>query len=125
MMLKRMNRIFNVLFVLLTVFSLVTCVFAGTVEAPSEGDNSNANIDDVLKPLVRITQILLLIGAGVCVGKLLHIGILFVTSSAAERSNAKMAMLPWLIGTFVCFGASAIGSFVIKILSVHKDVLSY
>lgn len=124
-MIKEMNRIFNILLIFLMLFSMVTCVFAGTVGTPSEGDNSSANIDDVLQPLVRITQILLLIGAGVCVGKLLHIGILFVTSSAADKSNAKMAMLPWLVGTFVCFGASAIGSFVIKILSVHKDVLSY
>ena len=108
----------------LMIFSVLSCVFASDTNG-TDNNKDGASIDEILSPLVRITQILLLVGAGVCVGKLLHIGILFITSSAADKSNAKMAMLPWLIGTFVCFGASTIGSFVIKVLSVQKDVLSY
>lgn len=119
---RKWNRILSMVFTFFMIFSLFTCVFA---DASTKKDDNIANMKEILEPLIRITQVLLLVGAGVCIGKLIHIGILFVTSSAAEKSNAKMAMLPWVIGTFVCFGASTIGGFIIKILMVNKDVLSY
>ena len=77
------------------------------------------------KVLTEVTEVLLVVAGLVCVGKLIHIGILYMTSSAADKSNAKSAVLPWLIGTFVCFGAALIGGAVIKILKVDKDVLDY
>ena len=53
---------------------------------------------------------------------------MYVMSSANEKSNAKMALIPWLIGTIVCFGAATIGKFVINLISggnINKDVLEY
>ncbi len=75
--------------------------------------------------LVEVTQVLLVIAGGACVGKLIHIGILYVSATAADKSNAKTALLPWLIGTFVCFGAATIGPAVIGIFKVDKSVLEY
>lgn len=77
------------------------------------------------KVLTEVTEVLLVIAGLVCVGKLIHIGILYMTSSAAEKSNAKAAVLPWLIGTIVCFGAAWIGGTIISILKVDKPVLDY
>lgn len=79
----------------------------------------------ITDPLTEITEVLLIIGAGVCIAKVIHIGILYVTSSAVDKSNAKMAILPWLVGTFLCFGAAVIGPAIIEIFKVDKPVLSY
>lgn len=81
--------------------------------------------DSVIEILTEVTQVLLVIAGGACVGKIIHIGILYVSSTAADKSNAKTALLPWLIGTFVCFGAATIGPAVIGIFKVNKSVLEY
>ena len=75
--------------------------------------------------LQEIAEILFIVGAAVCVGKCIQIGIMYVTSSAVEKSNAKMAVLPWVIGTFICFGGATIGNFIINILRVDNPVLGY
>ena len=82
--------------------------------------------DDVIKTLTEITQVLLVVAAGVCVGKVIHIGILYASSVAMDKSNAKSAILPWLIGTFICFGAAVIGPAIIGIFSGGPaNVLDY
>lgn len=81
--------------------------------------------DVVESVLLEVTEVLLTIAGLVCVGKLIHIGILYMTSSAAEKSNAKAAVLPWLIGTIVCFGAAWIGGTIIDIVRVDTPVLDY
>lgn len=79
----------------------------------------------VNRVLTDVTEVLLTVAGLVCVGKLIHIGILYMTSSAVEKSNAKAAAFPWLIGTIVCFGAAWIGGSIIQILKIDKDVLDY
>lgn len=77
--------------------------------------------------LTEVVQILLTVAGCVCLGKLIHIGIIFLTAGAAEKSNAKMALVPWLVGTVVCFGASWIGGTIINIIGsgMDGDVLGY
>lgn len=103
----------------LTLVMILMC--SNVVMATSD----DINFEDIIAPLSTVTQILLIVAAGVCVCKIIHIGILFVTSSAADKSNAKMALLPWLVGTFVCFGAAIIGPAIIGIFATSKDVLEY
>lgn len=67
--------------------------------------------------LIDVTQVLLVLAGLVCLGKLIQIGIMYMTSSAVEKSNAKSALMPWLVGTFVAFGASIIGPAIIHIIS--------
>lgn len=82
--------------------------------------------DDVINTLTEITQVLLVVAAGVCVGKVIHIGILYASSVAMDKSNAKSAILPWLIGTFICFGAAVIGPAIIGIFQGGPtNVLDY
>ena len=105
---KLINLYFNTLFLLLFCTSTV---FAG-----GEGTGTGVTVpDDVVTTLTGITEILLLIGTAVCVGKLIHIGILYLTSTAIEKSNAKQALFPWILGTIICFGAATIGGAIIKI----------
>ena len=81
--------------------------------------------EDVEEILTEITQVLLVIAGLACAGKLVHIGILYMTSSAVDKSNAKSAVLPWLIGTIVCFGAAWIGGAIIGIFRIDTPVLGY
>ena len=48
-----------------------------------------------------------------------------MTSSAVEKSNAKAAVLPWIVGTIVCFGAGWIGPMIINMFKIGGDVLDY
>ena len=96
------NIIFNGLLILSFTSSIV---FADDVMVPEEVETT----------LQNITKILLLIGTAVCIGKVIHIGILYLTSTAMEKSMAKQAVLPWIIGTIVCFGAATIGGAIIEL----------
>ena len=77
------------------------------------------------KILIEVTQVLLVLAGLVCLGKLIQIGIMYMTSSAVEKSNAKSALMPWLVGTIVAFGASWIGPAIINIIKVDKGPLDY
>ena len=114
------NKILNILFNMALILCFTSFVFAGGgVTVP----------DDVRTTLVEITRILLLIGSAVCIGKIIHIGILYLTATAVEKSHAKEALFPWILGTIICFGAATIGGAVIKIFTqggvLPSDVLSY
>ena len=99
---RKVNKhIFNSFLIL----SFTSIVFADDVMVPQEVETT----------LQNITKILLLIGTAVCIGKVIHIGILYLTSTAMEKSMAKQAVLPWIIGTIVCFGAATIGGAIIEL----------
>ena len=85
-----------------------------------------ASNDTVKSVLQEVATVLLVIGGLVCVGKLIQIGIMFMMVSVDQKSQAKTAALPWLIGTIVCFGAPWIGNLIINILDTRKEnVLDY
>ena len=113
------SNISNMLLQLFFFLSFTNVVFAnGEVAVP----------EDVITTLTNITRLLLLVGSAVCIGKIIHIGIMFVTSSAMEKSKAKEAVLPWIIGTIVCFGAATIGGAIVDIFlnaGTPPDVLGY
>ena len=105
------KKIVNITFYLFVLLNFCTFVLA----------SSDADLSGIIPTLTEITRILLLIGGGVCIGKVIHIGILYVTTSAVDKSNAKMAIIPWLVGTLVCFGAATVGSFIINIIGGGDD----
>lgn len=107
----------------ITIFfnTLLLVFYANTVMA----DSGIMVPDEVKTTLVNITRILLLIATGVCIAKIIHIGILYVIGASVEKSTAKQAILPWIIGTIVCFGAATIGNAVIKLFDVPSNVLDY
>ena len=111
------KMLINILFNAIIILNFCSVVFASSGQLEL-GPTAEAT-------LTEITQVLLLVGAAVCVGKVIHIGILYVTSSAVDKSNAKQAILPWLIGTFVCFGAATIGGYIVNVFKIDKQVLSY
>ena len=100
-------------------FSILFSMFINTV-VYATGD---AEVDKIL---IDVAEILLTVAGLACVGKLIQIGIKYMMTAAEEKSNAKMALLPWLIGTIVCFGAAWIGKTVVGIFdNGPTEVLSY
>ncbi len=114
---KTFNKFISALLYVVTILTCICCTYASSASI-----SLDAVSEETLK---NVTQILLLIGTGVCIGKVIQIGIMYVMTSANEKANAKAAIIPWLIGTFVCFGAATIGGYLIKLLEVSKDVLGY
>lgn len=102
---KKIEKLINIIFNTLLILSFASMVLASDVMVPQEVETT----------LQNITKILLLIGTAVCIGKVIHIGILYLTSTAMEKSMAKQAVLPWIIGTIVCFGAATIGGAIIEL----------
>lgn len=115
---KKINKLIaNIVFNTLLILNFTNFVFADVTVPP-----------EVQTTLTDITRILLLIGSAVCIGKIIHIGILYLTSTAVEKSHAKEALLPWILGTIICFGAATIGGAIINIFNgtgLPSDVLSY
>lgn len=120
MKMKKFNKLISDFMTWLMAFTM----FMNTYVLASD-NFANTTVGHIL---TDITSVLLTVAGLVCVGKLIHIGILYMTSSAAEKSNAKSAALPWLIGTIVCFAAATIGKAIINIIGgdlMNKDVLEY
>lgn len=109
------RRVNDILTILINVFTFYFCINS-IVYATSGMDTVNKILTDILK-------ILLGLGGAICVGKLIHIGILYMTSSAVDKSNAKAAVFPWIVGTIVCFGAGWIGPMIINLFKIKGDVL--
>lgn len=83
------------------------------------GNSGNATVHaptEVIGILNQITNILAVIAGFVCLFKIIQIGIMFLLTGANERSNAKTALLPWIIGTAVCGGYIVLGNAVISIM---------
>ena len=118
---KKLNSLISnfLTFVMLFSSGVNTYVFA----AGANGD------DSVTETLTAVVEMLLVIAGLVCVGKLIQIGITYMTSSAVEKSNAKAALIPWLVGTVVSFGAAIIGRTILNIIVSDelrsKNVLDY
>lgn len=111
------NRKFNKLItILINIFTLSICI-NNIVYAT----NGMSTVNSIMENILRI---LLGLGGAICVAKLIHIGIMYMTSSAVEKSNAKAAVFPWIIGTIVCFGAGWIGPMIINLFKIKDDVLN-
>ena len=111
---KKSNNIYQKISLVITISFIITLV-ASTVYAESGG---TVSIESVLK---EVAGYLLWIGAAVCVGKLMQIGIMYITSSAEGKSNAKSAFLPWLVGAIILSAFATIGTAVIDIFGELKD----
>lgn len=106
----------------------VNCVLANENNTTETSDREGRDAIDgeVMEIFDKIATLLIWIAGAVCLGKAIHIGILYITGTANDKSNAKSAILPWIIGAIVCFAFQFIGNFVIDILDPEiPDVLEY
>ena len=125
---KSVLRRFNVLKCMILTIWLVVCFgqicFAD--EAKSTGVAVSQSTSDAISGLeggngvygtiLEIMGILFGVGIAVAVGKMMHIGIKFMTSTATKKSDAKDALLPWAIGTIALILFWSLSTWLIKIL---------
>ena len=109
---RRFNKLMTIL---INVFTFCICINSMAYATNGMG-TVNAIMENILK-------ILLGLGGAICVAKLIQIGIMYMTSSAVDKSNAKAAVFPWIIGTIVCFGAGWIGPMIINLFKLNTKVL--
>ena len=64
----------------------------------------------------QIMNLLFGVGLAVAVGKMMHIGIKFMTTTATKKSDAKDALLPWAIGTIALVMFWGLSTWLIRIL---------
>ena len=62
----------------------------------------------------EIMSILLWLGFAIAIAKMMQIGVMFIIGGGSGKSNAKNALIPWVIGAMVCALFGTIGPFIIN-----------
>lgn len=77
------------------------------------------------KTLGEIISVLFWIACFACTLKIIHIGILYLTTGVEGKSKAKGALLPWLIGAFICVTFATLGPAIMNLFYTGGNVLDY
>jgi len=123
---KKLYVIMSIMCVCLLIFIPIKCNAASTMDdVISAGDSflnsgdgsSTINTGELKEASMSIYNILLYIGiaASVIVGAIL--GIKIMIASADEKAKVKEALVPYIIGCFVIFGAFGIWKLAVNIFS--------
>lgn len=94
------------------------CTYATTVT----GNGINTELSQTLGEIISI---LFWIACFACTLKIIHIGILYLTTGVEGKSKAKGALIPWLIGAFICVTFATLGPAIMNLFYNGKDVLDY
>ena len=114
-----LNRILN--FAL--AFSLMTSIAYATdtnVEATTDtvggvvGDMNSGN--GIYGTISQIMGVLAWLGFAIALFKIMQIGIMLMLGAGKSKSDAKTALIPWLIGAFVCVTFGTVGPWIISLI---------
>lgn len=82
---------------------------SGVVNNLNKGDGVYA----IIKEIMGIMSIL---GFAIAMFKLIQIGIQFILGAGRAKSDAKAALMPWLVGAIVCIMFGTIGPWVMNLI---------
>lgn len=108
----------------ITSFAANMLIFAPVALADGMDFGDPQTPGSLASTIREIVGILGWVAVVVCLFKVIQIGILFVTS-AGGKSKAKEAILPWLVGVFICATFATLGPFIIDLIDTGKDVFEY
>ena len=77
----------------------------------------NIDTENVVNPIVEITQILITVGAGVMVAVTTYMGIRYLISSPEEQAKLKGQLIGLVVAGVVIFGAYYIWKIVLQLAS--------
>ena len=126
---KSLLKIIVVLTILFSIFSNIMFVYSVDFKkaddflkkgSEKQGLTSD-NLATVGKNFSEIGKVLVYIGAGVLVGGLAYIGILYMVSSPEKQAKLKEQLIGLLVAGIVIFGAYSIWSILVKILAGTVD----
>lgn len=120
---EKIRKIFASLGVSMPCLLMTARVYASSV---ATGNVSIAGMDaELTKTISEIIGILFWIACVACTLKIIHIGILYMTTGVEGKSKAKGAMLPWVIGVFICATFATLGPAIMDLFYTNKNVLDY
>ena len=121
---KLKNRLITCIMVIMLVFSSISLVYADTDTGTDQlgqavtalsGNNENAGQEyNVLKEVLSYMAWFAFI---IAIFKLIQIGISFLTGVGSRKSDAKSALLPWLVGAFICAMFGTLGPWFIGLIA--------
>lgn len=82
---------------------------SGVVNNLNEGDGVYAIIREIM-------GIMSILGFAIAMFKLIQIGIQFILGAGRAKSDAKAALMPWLVGAIVCIMFGTIGPWVMNLI---------
>lgn len=75
--------------------------------------NSGSGVFETIRNLINIMAWL---GFMIAIFKVIQIGIMFLMSAGNKRSDAKSALIPWLVGAAVCVLFGTVGPMIINLI---------
>lgn len=128
-MILNSKKIFVICLIFILVLSNISILPAYAIDFTKaenfiENGKKNQGITDLNEignNFSEIGKILVFIGAGVLVGGLGYIGIMYMVSSPEKRAKLKQQLIGLLVAAIVIFGAYSIWSILITILAGAID----
>lgn len=115
---KKINKFLTSFALMSTYTFLGMCSYATTV-------SGSGLTPELSKTLGEIISILFWIACFACTLKIIHIGILYMTTGVEGKSKAKGALVPWLIGAFICVTFATLGPAIMNLFYTETSVLNY
>jgi len=119
---KKLNKVLSVIMVVLMLACISTNVFAankistGALNLTDITSNQSLNSEAgqaMAKVGGTIVQLVTNVGMILAIVVIAILGVKYMMGSTEEKAEYKKAMLPYLIGAFLVFGASTVAKFVI------------
>ena len=114
---------------ILKKFSYITfliLMMSSTIAFAGESESSNVDVSQVVTVIIsgegvygtiqEIIGVLSFLGFAIAVGKMMQIGIMYLMGAAKSKNDAKSALIPWVVGAFICAAFGTIGPWVIGTL---------
>ena len=102
------------------VFSLFMVMLIGSVLLVSVCYCSDA-VTEISTAGNKILSAIMWFGYAISVGMVVFIGIKYMLGAADTKANMKGAIVGWLIGAFIVFGASTVIAIVTSVLNINPS----
>ena len=116
---KIVNKIIGICLITILMIIISTSTFAGV----KPGDITGEKTDIDTSVFDKITDTASVIGTFVAVGVLMVIGIRYLMGSLEEKASYKKSMMPYIVGCFILFGASAIAPMIQDLFTDMGDTV--
>lgn len=108
---KKLSKILSVFMIALMLMAITTNVFAEKININQI--SSNANLNGATTNMTKIGSVVLTlvtnVGIILSVVVIAILGVKYMMGSTEEKAEYKKAMIPYIVGAVLVFGASAIG----------------
>jgi len=113
--LLRVSKKVSYITLLLLMISSFAIASENGVDVGGVVDDINSG-EGVFGTIQEIIGILSWVGFAIAVAKMMQIGIMYLMGAAKSKNDAKTALMPWLVGAFICAAFGTVGPWIIGTL---------